>query len=288
MSTESKSTFSDLNKRVIVGVFCVAVIAVVIYFSNYQLIQILIALVLSGIGVTGLWEYGNLVKGKGFSFPTALIIPLGVFWMLASFAVVIYPVFHQALYVLALVIFFTIFLYHFKCVENSIVDIATSFFGLIYIVFPLSLIPLILFTQGQDGRLWIAYLFMVTKVTDIGAYFTGKFWGRSKLAPHVSPGKTISGAIGGFVSAILLSMLFFCVATLVFSPAAFEMSFLQSVILGGFLGIFGQIGDLAESLFKRDAKMKDSNRIPGFGGILDMVDSLLFTIPILYVYLKLI
>jgi phosphatidate cytidylyltransferase len=137
----------------------------------------------------------------------------------------------------------------------------------------------------HDGRLWLAYLVAVTKITDMGGYFMGKMWGKSKLAPHLSPGKTLIGGIAGFISAILLSLGFFLLSKY-FQLESFKLNFIQAIFLGGVIGIFSQLGDLAESLLKRDAKVKDSNTIPGVGGVLDFLDSLLFTLPVLYLFLK--
>ena len=136
----------------------------------------------------------------------------------------------------------------------------------------------------DDGRLWIAYLISVTKMTDIGGYFFGNLWGKEKLAPCLSPQKTWIGAIFGFISAIIASLVFFAVS--VFVPS-FDLTLKASIFLGMLVGIASQLGDLAESLLKRDAKAKDSNSIPGIGGVLDLIDSLLFTTPVVYLFLKL-
>jgi phosphatidate cytidylyltransferase len=132
------------------------------------------------------------------------------------------------------------------------------------------------------GRGWIAYLLVVTKITDIGAYFAGSLWGRRKLAPQISPGKTVEGAIFGLASAVSASYVFH-----LFSQGrSFQLTTLEWVSFGLILGAIGQFGDLSESLLKRDANKKDSNTLPGLGGVLDAVDSLLFNTPILYLYLK--
>jgi len=119
----------------------------------------------------------------------------------------------------------------------------------------------------------------------MGGYFAGKMWGKRKLAPHISPGKTVLGAIAGFFSAIALSLVFFLISKWG-DIESFQLDLSGAIILGGLIGLFSQLGDLAESLLKRDAKIKDSNTIPGVGGVLDLLDSLLFTIPILYLFLK--
>jgi phosphatidate cytidylyltransferase len=139
-------------------------------------------------------------------------------------------------------------------------------------------------TGGQDGRWWMAYLLCVTKITDIGAYFAGSLWGRLKLAPHISPGKTIEGAIFGLACALGASFAFHLMSG-VSAPGGFHLGTFEWLFLGLIFGLTGQFGDLSESLLKRDANKKDSNDLPGLGGVLDAVDSLLFNAPILYIYL---
>jgi phosphatidate cytidylyltransferase len=133
-----------------------------------------------------------------------------------------------------------------------------------------------------DGRWWIAYLLVVTKITDVGAYFAGSLWGRRKLAPAISPKKTIEGAIFGLACAMAASLAFSLLGNY---AGPFRLRTLEWLFLGGLLGAVGQFGDLSESLLKRDANKKDSNALPGVGGVLDLVDSILFNAPIIYIYL---
>lgn len=120
--------------------------------------------------------------------------------------------------------------------------------------------------------------FAMVMMTDTGAYYTGRALGRHKLAPRVSPGKTIEGSVGGFITAAAAGI----VCKYVFFP---EAPLAHIAILGAIIGTVSQVGDLAESLLKRGAGVKDSGSIfPGHGGMLDRVDSLLFCAPILYYY----
>ena len=116
---------------------------------------------------------------------------------------------------------------------------------------------------------------------DTGAYATGRLLGRHKLIPAISPGKTIEGAMGGLFFGILGGI----AIKYVFLPKVIALHHI--IILGILLGIIGQIGDLGESLLKRNANMKDSgNLIPGHGGVLDRCDSMILTAPVFYYYLK--
>ena len=131
----------------------------------------------------------------------------------------------------------------------------------------------------------MAYLLTVTKITDIGAYVAGSLLGKRKLAPHISPNKTIEGAFFGLLCAIGASFAFHLLGGAA-PVGTFQLGTLAWLPLGCILGITGQFGDLSESLLKRDANKKDSNTLPGLGGVLDAVDSLLFNAPIIYLYLN--
>jgi phosphatidate cytidylyltransferase len=131
------------------------------------------------------------------------------------------------------------------------------------------------------GAVVLGFPIVLTWVTDTGAYFVGRAFGRRKLMPSVSPGKSLEGAVGGLIAAMLFAWVYeryalAPVAHLAFYPGAV-------VLFGAAVSLAAQVGDLAESLLKREAGVKDSSRIiPGHGGVLDRVDSLLFTIPVAY------
>jgi phosphatidate cytidylyltransferase len=121
---------------------------------------------------------------------------------------------------------------------------------------------------------------------DSGAYFTGRTWGRRPLAPRLSPKKTWEGAAGGFLAGVIAAVLFFSVAPLVMNaPFHPRATIVLAIGYGIVLSLAGILGDLAESLLKRDADRKDSsNWLPGLGGTLDVLDSLFWAAPAAYVY----
>jgi phosphatidate cytidylyltransferase len=125
---------------------------------------------------------------------------------------------------------------------------------------------------------------LLTWGTDIGAYVFGRAFGRRKLMPEVSPGKTIAGAVGGLAVAIAISV---CYERFALRPAAsLGLTLWGAVLFGGVVSVAAQIGDLVESMLKRQAGVKDSSHlIPGHGGVLDRIDSLLFTLPVAYLLL---
>jgi phosphatidate cytidylyltransferase len=162
--------------------------------------------------------------------------------------------------------------------DNHLTNIAITLFPLFYISWFLTFFIKIM--HLSDGAKLVAFVIIVTKATDVGAYFIGKKFGKSPLIPRISPRKTKAGAVGGLLASVLAA--FLCGLFLV------DIPIVHTIILGIIIGIIGQVGDLAESLLKRDFNIKDSgNELPGLGGVLDVVDSLLFTVPIFYFYLKL-
>jgi phosphatidate cytidylyltransferase len=127
----------------------------------------------------------------------------------------------------------------------------------------------------QGSTLSILMILIVVKITDVGAYFGGRAMGRHKLIPWLSPGKTWEGLLCGLLSAGIVGALF--------AHWVLQLSWNKAFAYGVVLGLIGQLGDLLESLMKRDAEVKDSGRmIPGFGGVLDVIDSPLLAAPFAY------
>lgn len=173
--------------------------------------------------------------------------------------------------------------------KSSLVSVSATVFGVIYVALmagclvgvrmladtaPSSPVP------NLASKLLTTF-FAIVMMTDTGAFYTGRAIGRHKLAPRVSPGKTIEGALGGFVMAIITGL----ACKLAFFR---EIPTSHALALGATLGAIGQLGDLAESLLKRGSNVKDSgNLLPGHGGMLDRIDSMLFCAPVLYYYSRL-
>jgi phosphatidate cytidylyltransferase len=133
----------------------------------------------------------------------------------------------------------------------------------------------------REGTVGLALAVFVPKGCDIGAYFTGRFLGRHRMTPVISPKKTWEGAIGGLASAIAIAFGLNALAPVIPHGAAGVIGF------GLTVGIAGMLGDLAESLIKRDCERKDASAaVPGFGGILDVVDSIVFAAPVAYWWLR--
>jgi phosphatidate cytidylyltransferase len=163
---------------------------------------------------------------------------------------------------------------------RTLTDAAVIVTGVLYVGF---LLGHVLLTRAlPGGEFLIFFLVLVTWAGDTGAYYAGMLLGRTKLAPHISPNKTVEGLVGGLVLATLAAAL---------GRAWFLPSFTLSdvVICGVILTLVGVVGDLAESALKRSAGVKDSGGIiPAHGGMLDRLDSLLFTAPTFYYYVTLV
>jgi phosphatidate cytidylyltransferase len=176
---------------------------------------------------------------------------------------------------------------------SGLLRISTTLFGLMYVPWLLNFIQKLHFfpdvrladgtTVDVDGNFYVLYFILVTKFSDLGAYCTGSLIGRHKMIPRISPNKTWEGFAGAVVISTLVSVAFahFLKDRLV------GMTLAHSIVLGVLLSVAAVVGDLIESIFKREAQVKDSGRwFPGIGGILDLMDSLLFNAPLMYLYLR--
>lgn len=181
----------------------------------------------------------------------------------------------------------------FKHNTNSIYDGCTAMFGFLYVGYLMTDIFLIRSMEAIGAAMvWVP--FICAWGSDTGAYFTGSAFGRHKLAPVISPKKSVEGAIGGVVSGAALNMVF---AAVIYGIAdlggVFHRELTYVIIIFGVIGAvgaaFSQLGDLAASSVKRFTKIKDFGKImPGHGGVLDRFDSVLFTAPAVYIMLRLV
>lgn len=291
----------DLGIRTLINGSSAVLIALLIFLAHYPALRWIFAAAVGLVGGVAIWEYDRLVKKKGLFPASGLSI---IFVVLYIFSVFIktqgpYSVLSSfwagAPEIVLTLAFLSCFVYFAIAGLPPITHIATTFFGIIYIAVPLGLFVSVMYFftyQGMQDRVfegswWIIYLIAVTKSADIGGYFIGNAFGKRKLALKLSPKKTLEGALGVLIASTLTS-LWICYLGKEYGGVFEGFSYLQSIWIGALIGIIGQIGDLAESFLKRDAGVKDSNSLPGVGGILDMIDSLLFTAPIVYIFLRII
>lgn len=163
-------------------------------------------------------------------------------------------------------------------IEGALLSVGATILGLIYI-------PVMITFMTAIRRNWsIACLIgfiAVCKTGDAAAYFVGSRWGRVSLAPRVSPKKTVEGGIAALVASVLVALLCTRLGALKLAPV-------MACVFGLLIGIVAIVGDLAESVMKRDSQIKDSATfLPGFGGVLDLIDDLLFAAPVAYYFFRL-
>jgi len=258
-----------LFKRIITSLVLLAV------FLLFMFRDWLCGLMITGFIIAGLYEFFRMLENKGirpyaiFGLTIGAIIPLSIVFRFEL--TVNWELFFSVLALLLLIIM------QFKRSDNSgvITDISTTIFGILYVSWLLSFMIKIRYLPEGLGLL-LAVVF-ITKLGDIGAYLIGVRFGRTPLLPRVSPNKSLEGSLGGLIFSILGALI---------SQPFLNFSYGHLAFLGLALGILGQLGDLSESLMKRDCQIKDAGSVlPGMGGVLDFIDSLLFTAPAFYFYM---
>ncbi len=158
-------------------------------------------------------------------------------------------------------------------------NIAGILSGFLYVPWLWSFIFKIMYYPGVDGKWFVFALFLIVKGGDMLAYVVGSSFGKHKLIPRISPKKTWEGSAGNLMGGLIAGLIIWK-----WFPCGFSL--IGALIMGAILNVIGQVGDLAESMLKRDANLKDSSGfIPGIGGALDVLDSLLLSLPALYFYL---
>jgi phosphatidate cytidylyltransferase len=169
-------------------------------------------------------------------------------------------------------------LFRFRSIEQAGLGLMAAAAGPFYVGGLLVTLALLRRDLGDEGARWVVLALSIAWLADTGAYFTGRAFGKAKLYPAVSPGKTRAGLYGALAAAALAGAL----ASTLYLP---RIPLLHGLLLGLIAGLLGQLGDLVESLLKRSVGVKDSGSlIPGHGGILDRVDALLFVSPVVYLY----
>jgi len=261
--------------RVITGLVALPFLVYLIYKGG-----IYFSVLIAAVCVLSLWEYFRIVfnsQDKSSSHILLIIISLcfGLALVFAAYKRSSSSMLIGTLYSYIIVCgFFS--LTQFKYDSLILQKISTHIQGMVYI--SLSLALLVMIRQSPYGATWIFWIIGIIFAGDIGAYYVGRAFGKHKLCPSVSPGKTIEGAVGGLAANMLLgsAVKFF------FFP---NLPWRESLLMFVCMGIAGQIGDLVESEFKRAAGVKDSGTIlPGHGGILDRIDALLFAAPVAFLF----
>ena|SRR3989338_2370774 len=260
----------SMNKRIVPSIILSLLTIFCLFY--YPLCGVFVTLLI----VVGLYEFFYMVEKKG----VRMFKPLGLL-IGALIPLTIYFGFSASegwQFLFVIIALFILFLLELtkKDTHQSVLSISATVFGVIYISWCFSF--LIRIRQLPEGALLTGFLILVTKSSDIGAYLWGKNFGKTLLLRRISPKKSLEGAVGGFFTSLG--------AGLFFSLFIGSIDFLEKFFLIIILAIVAQLGDLFESLIKRDCQVKDSGKIlPGMGGVLDVMDSLIFTAPTFYLYL---
>ncbi|MDD5439463.1 MAG: phosphatidate cytidylyltransferase [Candidatus Omnitrophica bacterium] len=268
---------TTLVKRCISSFVVLAVAGCIIFYCpNWvYLILTMSFIVLAANELFLIVERKGIFVYKYFGIGAASLIPVSIYLHLGENYTDIEPL----LIVVACLFAFILQFVRREKAQDHLVSIAVTLLVLFYVSWFFSFFIKLKFIPDIGGRL-VVFLILVTKIGDVAAYFIGKAAGRHKLIPRISPKKTVEGTIGGLLASIIM-------AVLLGQALALELG--NMLFVGLFLGVLGQVGDLAESLIKRDCDVKDSGAsVPGFGGVMDLIDSLLFTVPIFYFYVKMV
>jgi phosphatidate cytidylyltransferase len=267
-----------LKHRVITAAVGVPLVILAIWFGDPWF-----SLLIAAAALAGTYEFYHMAN---FDRRDPLLY-LGLLWALA---LVLSPHYRNPdvlpIVITAVMLISLIWLLLPPSKEKAFHDWAWTIVGALYVGWMLSYW---LNLRGlEDGRNWVYLAMLTTFANDTGAFFIGRARGKHKLAPAISPAKTWEGAIGGLVSAILGAIIIAVVLKLIsnlISTSPFAFKYWQIILLGFLVGLFAQLGDLVESLLKRNMGVKESgDLLPGHGGILDRFDSLIFVGAVVYYY----
>ncbi len=276
--TEKKSRGGSLARRLLAAAVFLPCFFIIAHRGGiYYLILVDMIIIL------GLFEFYKMMEAKGLR-------PYKWIGVLSGGALPWYLFFRQGIYanVLLTLTFIAVMIAELirKDKGHAVYHISVTIFGVLYVswlgshLMLLRELPIIAGLDYAAGFTFVIIVFTLTWCCDTGAYIFGKMFGRRKLFPSISPGKTVEGALGG----TFLSIVGILIARGLMET---QLGIVDAVALAIAASVIGQLGDLVESMIKRDAKLKDSSTaIPGHGGILDRFDSLLFTAPLIYYALR--
>ena len=275
------------KKRIVLGLSIAAVIITsMCLIPAGSPIALLVLLAVCGLAmneVYALMEKGNLPASKKMGMSSGLLF-IAATWLVFKYEWSD-PVLWSVLLLIFLINFFRIFLY--PDARVAVCNVIGTMFGLVYVaIFWSFFVRLYLVGDPAEPVKVAFYLLLAVKWGDAGAYFIGSRFGKHRLAPAISPKKSWEGLVGGIVFSCVVGAVWCLLSDEMLGPYKFPLY--HALILGVVLPIIGTLGDLVESLFKRAVDVKDSGAIAyGMGGMLDMIDSLLFTAPFMYIYIQL-
>ena len=263
-----------LKKKIISSMLILLLTGLIIFcFPNW--VYLCLTVFLIGVGLN---EFFSILESKGivtykyFGIITGCLIPIAIYLHLGESYIDLEPL----LIVIACLFAFILQFTRRESSKDHVISIGVTLLALFYISWFFSFFIKIKFLP--KGSFLVLFLILVVKSADVAAYFVGKTIGKHNLIPRISPKKTVEGTAAALITSLVVAF---------FSASLIDIGLKHALVLGVLLGVTGQIGDLAESLIKRDCDVKDTGtHLSGFGGVLDMLDSLLFTAPIFYFYVK--
>lgn len=270
------SKYPDLIPRFFSAIIGATIVITSLMWNEWSYFVIFLA-----ISCLTMWEFYRLVRLQSYVPIRPLGVAIGALLFIFSFLIedgILPSAYYMALFPLASFVFL-VKLYK-KSDVHPFINIALFYLGILYVAVPFALINILVFYSGTYSYQILLGLLLLTWANDIGAYFTGILFGKTKLFERISPKKSWEGSIGGGVFAVITS--------LIISNYFDGLNRLEWITVAIIVVIAGTYGDLVESHFKRSMQIKDSgSAIPGHGGFLDRFDSLLLAVPFVVVFLKL-
>ena len=267
---------SELKTRFILGPIMLLFVAGVFYVDNRWIGGGLSAAILGVLGLVGAMEFVAMFRNadipiaKGLLLSmTALLVSSGFLFGWQDVDRELYP-----LVIGAMTLLFPLALRGLRpgAMERGLEEMGSTMLGFLLIAWPIYMAQGVAFRHLDS----VLFVVLVCKGGDIGGYLAGVSFGRHKLIPHISPGKTIEGSLGSMVVSCLVAV---WLRNLVLLPEV-EVTLTEVILIGIMLNVTAQLGDLVESLLKRRCSVKDSSRfLPAHGGVLDLIDSLIFSFP---------
>lgn len=273
---------SNLTARVLVAVIAIPLVIAVVYLGG-----LVLALTLGVVAALAARELYGIAQGGGYSplsrtgTVIAFLLPIAVhFFRLGRF---VPP--EIALAAMIVIGLFALALFRRPVDRHPLGAVAVTLLGVVYTAGFLSFAYALRYhnyvVTARAGSVLLFYPFVLTWISDTAGYFVGRAFGRTKLMPSVSPGKTRAGALGALVFCMLASWAYAHWVLVPFASLAVRMHI--ALLIGAAIGVSVQIGDLVESLLKREGGVKDSSHLlPGHGGMLDRIDGMLFALPVAY------
>ncbi len=266
---------SNFKDRLITASFLITALILVLIFGDVIGVQVIV-LIAAGISF---FEYFNMLfKDESYLYYKWVGTALGMLLMFFLVSGYEQYLFHVTTFVVLVLFFFYLSFARHNHIE-LVKELAFSFFGIFYVCILLSYFVFI--RRLPHGHYWIILVLGIAWLSDTGGYWCGKVFGTRKLMPLVSPHKTVEGAFGSVAFAVVASIF------ISYFLLRENMTLWSAIFLGAVGSVCAQLGDLCESYLKRNFAVKDSgNVIPGHGGMLDCVDSVLFVAPLIYLYNK--